>query len=285
MSIITSLQNNELPGFYSAVAAINHPIKNNAPLVQLMRHYAEEDQGPSVVGGAVVFNSRTNRYERVSVKGFFTLDGFCFEVFYPNSSELLGRISIVVKKRTYGPAGRNFTWNAADHICVVRIDSFKSHLRGVGTTLMQIAMEMSQRYGGKVALESGPAAHPFYYKLGMLWADRPCREYDFKKFEKARSHVLKAWRERTKPDQTTKQFYDLVCEAEKEIQKPGPDYDWIVLKEIESAKKEKRQAYTCKLAPLILRLYFPEKAIATWKPVVEQRPILYPSKAAQLRNH
>jgi hypothetical protein len=102
---VANPQNNEVPGFYSAIAGINHPIKNNGSLVQLMRHYAEEDASPSVVGGAVVFNSKKNCHERVSVKGFFTLEGFCFEVFYPNSSELIGRISIVAKKTTYGPAG------------------------------------------------------------------------------------------------------------------------------------------------------------------------------------
>lgn len=51
--------------------------------------------------------------------------------------------------------------------------SHRQHLHGVGTALMQAAIEYSYSKGcdGRILLEASPAAHVFYFKLGMRTLD------------------------------------------------------------------------------------------------------------------
>jgi hypothetical protein len=118
---------------------------------------------------------------------------------------------------------------------IEKIDSYDSNLEGLGTLLMQWAMELESVCQARVELEANPTNFPFYYKLGMRWKDQPIRKFD----------------------------------------KDTPDYDAIVLKEIEAARREGRRADTTKLVPNSQRLYLPDAACKIWQEIIQKRPGLY----------
>ncbi len=240
---VAKIQNNEFPGFYSAVAQINHPVWAAQGVANLIRRYAEEDR--NAVGSFVVFNETQKVYERIIVKSKTVDDSCTLTAFRPNSHPLqqeqtmLGQVYFNFKEFSYGRELPNGDRKTCLRIFVRDLDSKARHLRGLGTQLIQAALEFYPASEGRMMLHSDhyPHPHPFYYELGMRWADRPYLMSD-----------------------------------------KTPDYDAIILKEIEDARKEGRKASTTHMqnVPRALLLYFPDDAIKVWQEIINKRPVLYP---------
>ncbi len=244
MSTVAKIQNNEFPGFYSEVAQIDHPLWKEPVVANLIRHYTEED--PNAVGSFLVFNEVQKIYERIVVEARRDASRCWLIAYRPNSDRgqrQLGDVDFSFIEVEYGPELPDGKRRSCLRIYVRDLKSFNCHLRGLGTQLMQAALQYFPQCEGRMALQSAYSLHPnphaFYYKLGMRWADRP--------------NVM--------DDKTL-------------------DYDARILKEIEDARKEGRKADTSKIGvPHELMLYFPDDAIKVWQEVIEKRPVLYPTDA------
>jgi len=90
-----------------------------------------------------------------------------FTAYIPGEGKKLGQCTFSMNQFAECPKS-GYQSNTA--VGILRLDSFlRETYRGVGTLLMQAAMEYGIRYGtgGRVALHSEGSALGFYYKLGM----------------------------------------------------------------------------------------------------------------------
>ncbi len=276
---VAKIQNNEFPGFYSAIAQINHPVWKADGVANLIRHYAEEVA--DAVGSFVVYNSVDKIYERVIlIKQIYSHDSSCqLSVYRPgvkrNPATLLGRVSLKLRtKDHYGPELPDWRSNILPHTWVLNVNSYDRVLQGLGTQLIQAADELYSKSQGRMMLcsDHNPQPAPFYYKLEMRWAERPNRVYDRKLYEKACAHMENVWKHGAAEDVELEAFYKKV-ERAKTL--PDVDYDEVIRLEIEAARREKREPNVTCLVPDQIEFYFPDTAIKMRQKVIQERPVLY----------
>ncbi len=285
MSIVAKIQNNEFPGFYSAIAQIDHPVWAAQGVANLIRHYADDD--PLAVGSFVVFNSVEKVYEKLILrqrKFQGHSEKYPEYILYayrsgksPEDNEFytdaLGKVDVIFRDTHYGPELPLWRPNPKFHAVVLRLDSFCHALEGMGTLLMQAAFELAVPCEWRLWLLSGPDNHPFYVKWGMRWADRPNRIYDPEAYDRARNHLADARQGNSEPDP---QMVELCERVEKLQTATTEDFDEIVLKEIENAKREGRKPDASKLVKEVHPgLYLPDDGAKVWKDVIAKRPVLY----------